>query len=128
MVWWPPFLWSIVIRNGKIVWKHGSHCWYFELELEISGVFVQIIHQNSKKRWLLWGIPQWKWPWGCFCHFLLLWLWCQRFWRSSEVPYRSNRLSKMLFVCYSLMDSQHISINNNEKRLVTYLLGHLRRS
>ena len=35
---------------------------------------MQKIHQNSKKWWLLWGIAQWKWLWGCFNQFLLLWI------------------------------------------------------
>ena len=48
----------------------------FLLELEISGVALQRIYQNSIKLWLLCGIAQWKWVWGCFSHFLLLWLWC----------------------------------------------------
>ena len=39
--------------------------------VEIVGVAVQKIHQNSKKWWLLWGIAWWKWPWGCFSQFLL---------------------------------------------------------
>ena len=28
---------SIVIRNGRIVWKHGPHCWYFHLNLKYLG-------------------------------------------------------------------------------------------
>ena len=63
------------------------------LQLEISGVAIQSIHQNSKKWWLLWGIAQWKWLWGCFSHFLLIWPWCQLFWGSSEDHYRSKRVS-----------------------------------
>ena len=93
----------------------------FSLELEISGATVQRIHQNSEKWWLLWGITQWKWLWRCFSHILLLWLWCQRFWGSSEDHYRSKRLSQIPFVCYSLLNSQNLPINNSEKRLVTYL-------
>ena len=31
----------------------------------------------------------------------------------------------MLFVCCSLLNSQNMSINDSEKRLVTYSLGHL---
>ena len=31
----------------------------------------------------------------------------------------------MLFMCYCLLNSQNISIYNGEKRLVTYLLGHI---
>ena len=27
----------IVIRNGKIVWKHGPYCWYFHLNLKHLG-------------------------------------------------------------------------------------------
>ena len=56
----------------------------------------------------------WKWLQGCFSHFLLLWLWCQRFLGSSEDRYRSKRLSHMLLVCYSLLNIQNISINNSE--------------
>ena len=100
----------------------------FSLELEISGVAVQRKHPNSKKLWLLWGIAQWKWLWGCLNQILLIWLWCQRFWGSSEDRYRSKRLLQMLFVCYNLLNNQNISINNSEERLVTYLLRHLRRS
>ena len=47
----------------------------FFSELEIFGMAVQRTNQNSEKGWLLWGIPQWKCLWGCFSHFLLLWLW-----------------------------------------------------
>ena len=28
----------IVIRNGKIVWKHGPYCWYFCLNLKYLGL------------------------------------------------------------------------------------------
>ena len=41
---------------------------------------------------------------------------------SSEDCYRSNRLLQMLLVCYSLVNSQNISINNSEKG---WLIGHL---
>ena len=27
----------ILIRNGKIVWKHGPYCWYFRLNLKYLG-------------------------------------------------------------------------------------------
>ena len=56
----------------------------FSLELEISGVAIERIHQTSEKWWLLWGIAKRKWVWGCFSQLLLLWLWCQHFWGSSE--------------------------------------------
>ena len=29
--------WSIVIRNRKILWKHGPYCWYFRLNLKYLG-------------------------------------------------------------------------------------------
>ena len=100
----------------------------FSLELQISRVAVQRIHQNSKKWWLLWGIARWKWLWGYFSYFLLSWLWCQRFWGNSEDCYRSKRLLQMLLVSDSLLNRQNISINSSEIGLVTYLLGHFRRS
>ena len=25
------------MRNGKIVWKHGPHCWHFRLDLKYLG-------------------------------------------------------------------------------------------
>ena len=112
---------SIVIRNGKIAWKHGLYCWY---ELETFWVVVQRLHQNSKKWWLLWGLAQSKWPWGCFTHFLLLWLWCQRFWGSLEGRFRSKRLSQMLscvIVCWIAKIYQSIKLKK-----VGYLLTRTR--
>ena len=84
----------------------------FLLELEISGVAVQSIHQNNEKWWLLWGITKWKWLWDCFTHFPLLWPWCHGFWGSLEDRYRSKGVLQMLFVCYYLLNSQNIPINN----------------
>ena len=83
------------------------------LGLEISGVAVQRIHKNSKKLWLLRGIAQWNWLSGCFSHFPLLWLWCQRFWGSSEDCYGSKQLSQTLFLCFSWLSRQNISWNYN---------------
>ena len=83
----------------------------FSLELEISGVAVQSIHQNSEKWWLLGGIAKWKRLWGCFSHFLLLWPWCQDVWGSSEECYISKTISQIFFVCYNLLNSQNIPIN-----------------
>ena len=106
----------IAIRNEKIVWKRRPYCWYFWLNLEylrlnLYGLAVQSIYQNSEKWQLLWGIVQGKWLWGCFSHVLLLWPWSQGFWDSSEDCYRSKRISQMLLVCYNLLNSQNIPIN-----------------
>ena len=106
---------SIVIRNRKIVWRHVKYLLIFSLELEISGVAGQRIHQNSEKLWLLWGIAWWKWLWDCFRYFLLIWLWCQRFLSSSKDLYRLKRLSQILLVCYSLLNSQNITITVKNK-------------
>ena len=93
----------------------------FSLELEISWVAVQSIHQNSKEWLLLWWIAKRKLrPWGCFSYFLLLWPWCQDFWGGSKDRYRSKSVSQMLLVCYNLLNSQNVPlINNSEKWLVT---------
>ena len=106
----------IVIRNRKI-WKHGPYYWHFRLNLKYLGWPYKEYIKNSEKCWLSWEIAQWKWFWGCFSHFLLLWIWYQRFWDSSENRYKWKRLSHILFVCYSLMSSQNIYL--------TYLWGHL---
>ena len=37
-------------------WKHRSYLLIFSLELEIFGVAIQKMNQNSKKWWVLWGI------------------------------------------------------------------------
>ena len=36
-------------------WKHRPHLLIFLIELEIFGVAIQKMHQNSKNWWLLWG-------------------------------------------------------------------------
>ena len=103
----------------------------FLLELEMSAVAVQSMHQNSEKWRLLLVTAQWKWLWGCYSDFLLLWPWCQGFWGSSEDCYRSKsvsqkkekkRVSQMLLVCYNLPNSQNVTTYqsiNSEKWLVT---------
>ena len=89
----------------------------FSLELEIFGVAVQSIHQNSEKWWLSWGIAEWNGFGTVIKHFLLLWPCCHGFWVSSEDRYRSKirrsgssedryaRVSQMLLVCYYLLNS-----------------------
>ena len=55
-----------------------------------------------------------------FSHFLLLWLGCQGSWGSSEDRYRSKRVSQMLLMCYNLLNSQNIPINQQHWKLVGY--------
>ena len=48
---------NIVIRNKKIVWKHGPYCWYFRLNLKYLGwLYREYINKNSQKQWILLGI------------------------------------------------------------------------
>ena len=35
--WTTPLFFTIIIRNRKIVGKHGSYCWYFCLNLKFLG-------------------------------------------------------------------------------------------
>ena len=78
------------------------------LELKISGVDV---HSKQQKKATLARNCSVKWLWGCFSQFVLLWTWCQGFWGSSEDRYRSKRVSEMLLLCYNLLNSQNIPIN-----------------
>ena len=82
----------------------------------MSGVAVQSIHQNSQIWQLLLRTAQWKLLWDRFSHILLLRPWCQGFWESSEDRYRSKRMSRMLLVCYNLLNSQNITIKLHRKK------------
>ena len=83
----------IEMRNGKIVWKYRVELLIFQLELDISGIAVHEIHQNSEKL-------------GAFSDYFLIrddhkvviaifvvmaMLKC--FWGSSEDRYRWRRLA-----------------------------------
>ena len=111
---------TIVIRNGKIVWKHGPYCWYFRLTLKYLGWPYRAYIKTAKNGGFYEELLSQKWLWGCFSHFSLLWPWCQCFLGSSDDRYISKRVSKMLFVCYNLLNSQNIPTNQEQlKKLVT---------
>ena len=38
----------IVIRHGKIVWKHGPHCWCFRLNLKYPGLLCRAYIKTAK--------------------------------------------------------------------------------
>ena len=38
----------IVIRNEKIVWKHGPYCWYFRLNLKYLGWSYRVYIKTAK--------------------------------------------------------------------------------
>ena len=38
----------IVIRNGRIVWKHGPYCWYFRLNLKYLGWLYRAYIKTAK--------------------------------------------------------------------------------
>ena len=61
-----------------------------------------------------------KMTWDCLSQFLSLWTWCQGFWGSSEDCYRSKRVSQMLLMCYNLLNSQNILINQWQWKMVGY--------
>ena len=110
---------AIVIRNGKIVWKQGPYCWYFRLNLKYLGWPYRAYIKRAKNG-DLWGIALWKWLWGCFSYFLLLWPWCQGLWGSSEDRYRSKRVSQMLLVCYNLLNSPNTPITQWQWKMAGY--------
>ena len=59
------FIRTAVFQHSHKEWKDSLEIravlLIFSLELEMSGMVVQRIHQNSEKWSLLWGIAQWKW-------------------------------------------------------------------
>ena len=111
---------NIVIRNRKIARKHRPNCWYFCFSLKYlgwpyreyiktvkSGGFCEELVSENDLR-LFYPVP--------IVPMLL-----RQFRRSLQI----EKLSQILFMYYSLLNSQNVSINNSEKRLVTYLLWHL---
>ena len=66
----------IVIRNRKIVWKHGSYCWHFCLKLKYPRWPYSEYIKTAKNGGLVRSCSV-KMTWGCFSHFMLLWLLCQ---------------------------------------------------
>ena len=83
---------TIIVRNGKIVWKQGPYYWCFRLNLKCLGwpyrAYIKVAKNDFE---------------AVFSHFLLLWPWCQVFWGSLEDRYRWKRVSQMLLVCYNLL-------------------------
>ena len=76
--------WIIIIRNGKIVWKHGPYCWHFCLRSKLEWLYKEYI-KTPKNGYFQWGIFKRKWLWGCFSHFLLLWIWlCLLLWLAKK--------------------------------------------
>ena len=91
----------------------------FSLELEISGVAVQKTYRNSKKLWLceeLLSEIYFEAVLTTFVAMTMVPTLLRQFRKSLQI----KRLSQMLFVCYSLLKNQNISVNNSEKRFVTY--------
>ena len=105
----------IVTRSGKVVFKQGPHCWFFRLNLKFLLWPYRRYIKIAKNGCFQGQISSWKWLWGCFNHFLLLWLWCQCFWGNWEDHCRSKRLSQMFLVCYRLLHCQNISSITVEK-------------
>ena len=97
--WTTPVFFTIIIRNRKIVGKHGSYCWYFCLNLKFLGwpsrKYIKIVKVSACS-------VNFHCRYDFDCHFLFLSLWCKRFWASWEGRYRLKRLSQMLLVRYSL--------------------------
>ena len=91
----------------------------FSLELEISGWPCRKYIKTAKNSGFCEKLLSENDFENCFIHFRLLWLWYQCFWGSSEDCFKSKRVSQMLLMCYGLLNSQNISINKTEKRLVT---------
>ena len=66
----------LATKHEKIIMAYGTCNYIIFFHTENTS--------KQQKRWLLPGIALWKWLWGCLSQFLLLWIWCQCFWGSSE--------------------------------------------
>ena len=107
------------------IWRNHSHKKRKDSRAENTGVAVHRIHKNNEKWCFLWGIALWKWLWGCFSHFLLLWL----LFNASEAVQKIatdqkdyHKCSSCVIVCWIAKIYQWITVKKG------WLLGHLRRS
>ena len=106
----------IVIRNGKIIWKHGPYCWYFFLNLKYlgwpygeyiktsknSGLCEELLSENDFEIVLV-----------IFCCYDYCAKTVQKITADQEDNHKYSS-------SYILLDRQNIpKINNSEKRLVT---------
>ena len=106
----------IVIRNGKIIWKHGPYCWYFFLNLKYlgwpygeyiktsknSGLCEELLSENDFEIVLV-----------IFCCYDYCAKTVQKITADQEDNHKCSS-------SYILLDRQNIpKINNSEKRLVT---------
>ena len=111
----------IIIRNRKIVWKHGPYCWYYRLNLKYSEwpyrAYIKTAKNCGSCEELVKMFFRLFYPVSVLMIMVLTLL--GQFRRLLQI----NQTSQMFFVCYSLLNSQNIStnnhVNNNEKRLVT---------
>ena len=93
----------------------------FSLELEISGVTVQRINQNSEKWWLLREISYWNWLWGYFNYSLRCYGCCAN---TFEAVQKFATDEKEYHKCFSCVINCwiakiYIPIDISEKILVT---------
>ena len=109
----------MVIRNGKIVWKHGLYCWYFHLNLKYLGWSYRGNFKTAKS--------------GVFFEELLtendfdavLATFCCYYNYGANAPEAVQKIATdqkeyhKCSSCVCLLGSQNISINNSEKMLVT---------
>ena len=116
----------IVLRNGKIVWKHRPYCWYFRLNQKYLGLPYRAYIKTARN--------------GSFCEELLsendfevaLTTFCcyDHGANASETVQKiatdQKRVSQMFLVCYNLLNSQNTYQSITVKKF--WLLGHLRRS
>ena len=105
---------TIVIRNGKIVWKHGPYCWYFCLNLKYLGWPYSAYIKKAKngefcEELLSESVVEVVLATFCYCDY--------------DAKALSKRVSQMLFVFYNMLNSQNIatyqSKGNSKKWLVT---------
>ena len=106
------FISTIVIRNRITVWKHGCIADIFSWTWNLWAGRTE----NTSKQQKMVAFVR-----NCSVKITLsqfLATFCCYDYNANDC-YRSKRLSQMLLVCYSFLNSRNISVNNSEKRLVT---------
>ena len=110
---------SILIRNGKIVSKHGPYCWYFRLNVKYLGwpykEYIKTAKNNGFREELL-SEFDFEAVWATFCFYEYGANASEAVQKIATVQKECYKCSLCVIICW--IAKVYLSINNSEKRLV----------
>ena len=113
---------SIVIRNGKIIWKHGPYFWYFRLNLKYLGWPYRPYIKTAKNGnfcWELLSKNDFKAVLVTFCCYEHGFKASEEVQKIATDQKEYRKCSLCVVICW--IAKIYLSINNSEKWLVTWI-------